>query len=132
MSEQIIRKIQFKNQKNGESNPANIRVTAFTQQEQRIRALKSLLTFWTIAALCILIPIAHFILVPGFLIGGGIAASRRWKTVEEGIDATGSCPACGNKIRIKLDKRADLPQWKDCPECADPLELLVAPEDGET
>lgn len=128
MAEQITRKIQFKNQKNGKSHPAEMHLSLFTRQEQKIRALKSLMVFWTIAALCILIPIAHFILVPGFFIGGIIVASHKWKTEEEGIDATGACPACDNKICIKLDKNADLPQWKDCPECADPLELRVTAE----
>lgn len=132
MSEQIICEIQFKSQTNGESNPASMHVTTFTKQEQKTRALKSLLIFWTIAALCIFIPIAHLILVPAFLIGGVIVASRRWKTEQEGTEATGSCPACGKKIRIKLDKNADLPQWKDCPECAGSLELQVAPETSET
>jgi len=125
MAEKITREIQFKSQTSGKSNPANMQVIMFTQQEQKMRALKSLAMFWVIATLCILIPIAHFILVPGFLIGGVVAASQRWKTKQEGVDATGSCPACHNDICIKLDKNAELPQWKDCPECADPLELRV-------
>jgi len=128
MAEKIIRAIRFKSQKNGGSGPAEMHVVIFTQQEQRMRALKSMMTLWAIAALCILIPIAHFILVPGFLIGGIVAASRRWNTKEEGIEATGSCPACHNGICIKLDKNAELPQWKDCPECSDPLELQATSE----
>jgi len=128
MAEQITRAIQFKSQKNSESSTAEMHVIIFSQQEQKIRALKSMMIFWAIATLCILIPIAHFILVPGFLIGGIIVASRRWKVKEEGIKATGSCPACHNNICIKLDKSAELPQWKDCPECTDPLELQAAQE----
>jgi len=131
MAEKITRAIQFKSQKNSERNLAEMSVIIFTQQEQKIRALKSMMVFWAIAALCILIPIAHFILVPGFLIGGIIVASRRWKLKEEGIKAAGSCPACHNEICIKLDKNAELPQWKDCPECADPLELQAVPENRE-
>jgi len=123
MAEQITREIQFKSQTNGKNTSAEMHVMAFTQQEQKMRALKSLMGFWAIAALCILIPIAHFILVPGFFIGGIIVASRRWKTEQEGIDASGPCPECNNKICIKLDKNTELPQWKDCPECSDPLEL---------
>jgi len=131
MAEQIIRAIRFKSQKDSESNPAEMHVIIFTQREQKIRALKSMMTFWVIAALCIFIPIAHFILVPGFLIGGIVAASRRWKTKEEELEATGSCPACHNGICIKLDKSIGLPQWKNCPECADSLELQAASENRE-
>ncbi len=123
MSEKITHKIKFKSQKNGKTMSAEMRVTAFSIQERKMRALKTLLGFWLIATVCILIPIAHLILVPGFLIGGYIAAKRRWHTAEEGIDASGPCPACENDICIKLEKDADLPQWHDCPECSGPLEL---------
>jgi len=123
MAEQITREIQFKSQANGKSSPAEMHLTLFTRQEQKMRALKSLMGFWAIAALCVLIPIAHFILVPGFFVAGIIMASRRWKTDREGIDASGLCPACNNQICIKLDKNAELPQWKDCPECSGALEL---------
>jgi len=126
MSEQITRNIQFKSQTSDKNKPAKMNLFLFTQQEQKMRALKSLMAFWGIAALCVLIPIAHFILVPGFFVAGIIVASRRWKAGEEGIDATGACPACNNEICLKLDKNAELPQWKDCPECGDPLELQVA------
>jgi len=126
MPEQQTRIIRFKSQKSGASSSAEMHVNTFTQQEQKVRALKALLKFWAIAAVCVLIPIAHFLLVPGFFIGGIIVASRQWKTEEEGLDATGACPACNNNICIKLDKNADLPQWKDCPECGGPLELQAS------
>jgi len=123
MPKKITHKIKFKSQKSGETRAADMRVTAFFIHEQKMRALKTLLIFWSIGITCVLIPIAHIVLVPTFLIGGYIAAKRRWNTAEEAIDASGSCPACENDICIKLDKNADLPQWHDCPECKAPLEL---------
>jgi hypothetical protein len=123
MAENITRLIQFKSQSGGETSPADMHVVAFLPQEQKFRAIKSMLTFWLIAAVCVLIPIAHFILVPGFFIGGIIVASRRWNAAEEGRDATGTCPACGKQISISLDKNPELPQWHNCPECSCPLEL---------
>jgi hypothetical protein len=123
MSETMIQPIRFKSQKNNNTNDAEMQVIAFTKQEQKTRALKTLMLFWAIALVCVLIPIAHFFLVPGFLIGGAIAAKRRWNKEKEGIDASGVCPACKNNIRIPLDKNAELPQWHDCPECGDALEL---------
>jgi len=131
MGEHVTRSIEFKSQSNESTNPAEMHLTAFSQQEMKMRALKSLLGFWVIAAVCVLIPIAHFVLVPGFFIGGIVVASRRWKTAEEGRDATGSCPDCGKDVCIPLDKVAELPQWHDCPECAKPLALQL-PEAAET
>jgi len=123
MPENLTHAIEFKSQLSGNTTPAQIHITEFSVAEQKSRAIQSLLKFWLIAAVCILIPIAHFLLVPGFLIGGVIVASRRWKTEQEGIDASGDCPACHNQITIPLEKNADLPQWHDCPECADPLQF---------
>lgn len=123
MPESVTREIHFKSQKTAAQCAARMHVTAFSDHEQKIRAIKSLLGLWGIAAVCLLIPVAHFILVPGFLVGGIIVASRRMKTAEEGIDAEGTCPACNNDIQIPLEKNAELPQWHDCPQCGDPLEL---------
>jgi hypothetical protein len=127
MPEDITRMIQFKSQAGSGANPAEMHVSLFSPREQKMRALKSLLTFWAIALVSILIPIAHFLLVPGFLLGGVIVASRRLKIAEEGHDASGICPDCENHICIPMDKNAELPQWHDCPECSDPLTLQSAP-----
>ncbi len=123
MAEEVTRNIQFKSQKNNNINPAEMHLLTFSIQEQKVRAIKTLLLFWTIATVCVLIPIAHFILVPGFLIGGIVAAKRRWGKSEEGVYARGICPDCKNTISINLDKNAELPQWHNCPECGDMLEL---------
>jgi len=126
MAEEVTRNICFKNQKNAKQTSAHMRVRIYTPQEQKMRALKSLLTLWAIAAVSVLIPIAHFILVPGFFIGGIIVALRTRKLAEEGIAASGTCPACRKEIEIRLEKQAELPQWHPCPACADSLELRDA------
>ncbi len=128
MAKHVTHMIQFKSQQSGATASAEMNTISFTKQEQKARALKALAKFWLIALVCVLIPIAHFILVPGFVIGGIIAAKRRWNKDADGIDANGSCPACSNNICIDLDKSAELPQWHDCPECGDALELQANPE----
>jgi len=130
MAEQITQSIKFKSQKTSATTAAEMHATAFTKQEQKTRALKTFLLFFLIASVCVFIPIAHFILVPGFLIGGIVAAKRRWNKDREGIDAKGDCPACNNHICINLEKNAELPQWHDCPECGDALELQVVPDNS--
>jgi len=127
MAEHITLATQFKSQKDGASTAAVMQAITFTPQEQKSRAMKKFLMFFVIASVCILIPIAHFFLVPGFLIGGIIAAKRLWNRSSEGIDAKGICPACNKQITINLDKNGELPQWHDCPECGDALELQAAP-----
>jgi len=100
-----------------------MRVESFSPREQKVRAVKALLGLWLIAALCILIPIAHFLLVPGFLVAGVIVASGKWRTAEEGKEASGECPACHHQISIDLEKSSELPQWRKCPDCEKALEI---------
>ncbi len=123
MAEHIIENILLHSQKTDNAQPAKMAVITFSSQEQKVRALKSLLLFWLIAALAVLIPVAHFILVPAFLITGIIAAKRRWHCAKEGIKAEGLCPECEQAITITLEKNADFPQWHHCPECDGSLEL---------
>ncbi len=124
MPERVKRNIQFCS-KSCEPAPATITVDVFTNKEQKIRAAKALLVLWLIALASILIPVAHFILVPAFFIAGAVIASRKWRATEEGIEASGACPSCGQQIVLDLDKNSDLPQWSHCPKCDKSLELVA-------
>ncbi len=123
MAEATEQSIQFKDQGSGACGEAVMRLNRYTSQEARLRAIKRLCLFWLIAAVCVLIPIAHFILVPAFFLGGIVTASRLWRCLAEGIDACGDCPACRNAVTIDLEKSAELPQWRNCPQCGASLEL---------
>jgi len=123
MPEQIIKDIQIKYQKNNKTTPAKMFILQFTDKEQKIRALKALFKFWLIATVCVLIPVAHFILVPLFFIMGIYKASQLWHKGEDGLKVDGTCPACDNTISVPLDNDPSLPQWFDCPECSEHLEL---------
>jgi len=125
MPEQLTRNILLKS-KACEPIRAVMHIETFSPQEQKIRAAKSLLGIWLVAALCVFIPIAHFILVPGFLIAGVVAASRKLKLTEEGREASGECPACHHPVTIGLEKSSELPQWRKCPDCGNTLELAEA------
>lgn len=115
--------IQFKGQKSKVDKPATMLVRNFTEKEQKIRAIKTLLKFWGIALLCVLIPVAHFILVPLFFIMGIMKAVKLLHKAEDGLHAEGDCPACEQQIQLNLDNNAELPQWMDCPECSEGIEL---------
>jgi len=123
MPEQVTRDIQFKSQKNQHITQAKMLVQIYNEKEQKLRAIKTLLLFWLIAAVCVLIPIAHFLLVPGFFIVGIIKAIKLWSKAEDGLTAEGECPVCHNQISFNLEKSVELPQWRDCPECGESLEL---------
>ncbi|WP_038250404.1 hypothetical protein [Ghiorsea bivora] len=123
MPQEIIKDIHFKGQKSKVMNPAKMWINTYNEKEQKVRAIKTLLNFWGIAALCILIPIAHFLLVPLFFIMGIMKSMKLLHKAEDGLYAEGNCPACEKQIKLNLDNNADLPQWIDCPNCKQAIEL---------
>ena len=127
MPELMTETIQLRSQA-GQTGQAEMTLRTYSGSERKARAIKTLLGFWALAVLSIPIIIAHFVLIPGFLIGGIVMSSKRWKTEKEAESVSGVCPACGNEITINLEKKGDLPQWQYCPECNDSLELDALPE----
>jgi len=123
MPQEIIKDIQFKGQKSKVMNPAKMWIQSFSEKEQKVRAIKTLLKFWGIAALCILIPIAHFLLVPLFFIMGIVKAMKLLHKAEDALYAEGTCPACEQHVKLPLENNAELPQWIDCTNCKQPIEL---------
>lgn len=120
--------IYFKSQKSGGLKPGEMKVACYDVRQKRARAFKSLLLLWLLAGISVVVPVAHFFLVPAFLAAGIFVAVRRWRTTEEGLQAAGTCPSCSKPITISLDGGAELPQWHDCPACGEPLMLLAAKE----
>jgi len=123
MPKQHDLEIQFVGQRSKDIKSATLEYIQYSAKEQKIRAVKTLLMFWLISMVTILIPIAHFFLVPGFFIVGIYMASKLWKVEKEGQTAKGDCPACQNSICLDLEKKMELPQWHNCPECAESLQL---------
>jgi hypothetical protein len=64
------------------------------------RALKILGICWGIALFSIIIPIAHFILVPSFILAGPIAAFFTYQQSDAVLGGKGTCPHCGQPFEI--------------------------------
>ncbi len=62
--------------------------------DRLIRAGLALLALWAIAAACIVIPVGHFVLVPGFGMAGVVLAGFRLREASSLMGADGVCPRC--------------------------------------
>ncbi len=58
------------------------------------RALRAAGVCVLLAAVSVLLPIAHFVLVPGFLIAAPIFATRRLREQASIVALSGTCPRC--------------------------------------
>ena len=97
---------------------------AFDLRERKIRAAKILGLMWLFAALSLPIIIAHFVLVPGFLIAGPVMAYKRYRVTEVPDHVSGNCPAGKEDFTLALEASDRLPMWRHCPSCSASLYLM--------
>jgi len=106
---------------------ARLQITHYDQTDRVKRTLQRLGFFWLLAGITLFIPIAHFVLVPGFLIAGPVMAYLTYQTREVRNHTTGTCPACGAAdITLPMEAKDTLPKWSYCPDCNAPLQILAA------
>ena len=94
----------------------DVTVQQFNSSQRWGRALKSLGLFWLAAAAAILIPVAHFVLVPGFFIAGLVGFSKGMSTEEIVLGGTCACPKCNSQITISRSA-AKWPLSEPCMKC---------------
>lgn len=86
--------------------------------ERTARALKAAGVCVALAAVSILLPIAHFVLVPGFLVAAPIVALRRLREGASIVGLTGTCPRCDEERSFEA-KGAFKPGIRtSCPVCS--------------
>ena len=107
--------------KGDESCAGTLHVSIYGARERAIRAAQGFAMWWALALVSVLIPLAHFILVPVFLLTGLIVAYKRYRAVEVSERVEGHCPVCRNAIKLKLGSAEKPVLWKYCPACQQPL-----------
>ena len=79
---------------------------------------------WLFAVLSLPIIIAHFVLVPGFLIAGPWLAMKRYRVTEIPDHVSGNCPSGKEEFTLELEASDHLPMWTHCPACNASLHLI--------
>lgn len=100
-----------------------LNVQVFDNNERLKRAMKMLGMLWGLAAISLFIPIAHWFLVPSFVLAGPIAATMRYRMTEALGEANGRCPSCQQDITLELEASDKLPLWTYCPQCNNSVQL---------
>ena len=104
---------------------ATVRVRRHDHGARLRRALVALAACWGLAVLCVLIPIAHFVLVPGFFLLGIALFVRRLGEGATIVAVQGTCPKCAAPRTFNASGRLQ-PQVKvQCPVCRNELDLAT-------
>lgn len=105
-------------------NVGVLHLQTFDPRERRIRAAKIWALMWLFALLSVPIIVAHFVLVPGFLMAGPVMAYRRYRLVEVPDHVTGTCPTNKEEMNLPLEASTRLPVWTHCQQCRTSIQLL--------
>ena len=109
----------------GPSTAGVLYVANFDNQERLKRAAIMWGSCWLFAVLSVPVIIAHWILVPGFLLAGPIMGLRRYKVVSAIERVDGICPVCKASVIVPMEADDTLPKRTYCPKCSGPIQLLA-------
>jgi hypothetical protein len=104
---------------------ATVLVVSYDRAQRMRRALKGLATWWGVALVSVLIPVAHFVLVPSFFLYGIYAFARRLGAEEVALSCRGTCPDCGREQAFEVTGRWSLPPTTSCRYCQRSLSLTA-------
>lgn len=107
-------------------SPATATVIEQGPGRRAARALAGLGLFWAIAAACVFIPVAHFLLVPTFLLCGIVVAALRLREGRRLVALRGACPRCSVEQDFGTTGRFDQEREVVCPKCHARLRLVAA------
>jgi len=109
----------------GAPTHGTVTIQAFDREHRWRRALAGLGKWWGVALLSVLIPVAHFLLVPSFFVYGVWQFFQRLGTIELAARARGTCPDCGAEQVLELAPRWRAPQPVTCRHCHRGLRLAL-------
>src|SRR5689334_19748665 len=100
---QVVSNVQYQvrvSSSAGKETPGEVRVQHWTHQERMKRAIKVFFLCWGLAAVAVLIPLLHFILVPSLVIAGPISAYMTLQQESVVLGGESRCPECGADLVI--------------------------------
>ena len=92
-------------------------IVYFEGGERMARAAKGLVMAWSAALVSVLIPVAHFLLVPGFFLAGLVVFARRMRRRVVMDAVRGACPDCEHEQTFDTSAAWRLPMHLTCVNC---------------
>ncbi|HEX6078008.1 MAG TPA: hypothetical protein VF197_00165 [Methylomirabilota bacterium] len=112
-----------------QASPARALILEQAPGQRFARTLGGLGMFWGLGLASVFIPVAHFVLVPTFVVGGIVMAVKRAREDRRLLWVRGPCPRCGVEQEFKPGGRFVEGRTFDCPACHGNITLATsAPE----
>ncbi len=97
--------------------PGTATIVEQTPGERTFRTLSGVGMFWALALGGLFIPVAHFVLMPAFLIAGIVMGIKRAREDWRLLGVSGARPRCGVEQRFHVGGRLFDGRAFDCPRC---------------
>ncbi|MCC6527592.1 MAG: hypothetical protein IT373_33400 [Polyangiaceae bacterium] len=85
----------------GEHAAGEVRTERYDARARVLRAVRAAVLCLAAAAVSVLIPVAHFVLVPCFVLACPVAAWKAYRPTRMVLGGHGSCPSCGADLVIQ-------------------------------
>jgi len=108
-----------------ETTPAVIAVTDLSPSARFARSVTALGVCWGAAAVAVVLPILHLVLVPSWLVGGVVAAVVLGRQAQRVMGVRGTCPRCRTEQELEAGGRIRRERIIVCPGCHTNVTLLV-------
>ena len=107
------------------SQPAQAVILEQAPGQRFARTLAGLGMFWGLGLASVFIPVAHFVLVPTFVVAGIVMAVKRAREDRRLLLVRGACPRCGAVQELRPGGRFVDGRSFDCPKCHGNLTLAT-------
>lgn len=101
-------------------------VAEWSLLERLWRGFSGALLLWAIALAAVIVPLLHFVLVPGFLLAGLVVGGLRFWTQHSLVALEGPCPRCRKPGAFAASGRYRTERSVACNGCGNLLELKAA------
>lgn len=93
-----------------------VQLESVTPQERRKRAARRVVICWALAIVSYYIPVAHFLLVPGFFLFGPGLAFLVYNARTVIVSGEGTCPHCQAPFEV-VKGAVEWPYFDICDKC---------------
>jgi|ETNmetMinimDraft_26_1059896.scaffolds.fasta_scaffold237236_1 hypothetical protein len=105
-----------------EAGRADVYIHQLDARERMLRALKVWGICWGLSLASVLVPVMHFVLVPGFFLAGPLAGWLAHRRTESLLGGQVQCPKCQRRFDIGAGGVV-WPLQAPCPGCRTVLRL---------
>ena len=108
----------------GQTTDGTAEVLLLDSRARLVRSLKRAGIFFGIAVVSVLVPMLHFVLVPGFLIVSGVFFAKTMAETKVATAILGTCPSCKQPVELRGVFKVTGTK-ETCPHCRQLLRVSV-------